>query len=109
MPKPTIQQIFGDNASVSQGGILTVNFADFAAVGWDTASGVQDAEKWLTAIILKSRAFSLLNTDELPNINTQEPYPGLIMRNNILKREYSYTIQIYAPDTSASLPDPDVV
>lgn len=108
MPKPTIQQIFGTNASVTSNQ-LTISFSDFASVGWGTAAGTIDAEKWLTAILLKARAFSEVNTDQIPNINIQEPYPGLTMRNNLLKREYSYSVQVYVPDTSAIVPDPDLI
>lgn len=108
MPKPTLQQIFGSNATISNNE-LTLKFSDFASVGWNTATGTVDAEKWLTAIILKAREFSVTNTDQVPNINIQEPYPGLITRNNVLKREYSYAVQIYVPDSGSTVPDPDLI
>jgi len=108
MPKPTIQQLFGTNATVTSNE-LTIKFSDFSSIGWGTAAGTTDAEKWLTAILLKARAFSETNLDEVPNINVQDPYPGLTMRNNALKREYSYNVQVYVPDTSAIVPDPDLI
>lgn len=108
MPKPTLQQIFGSGATVTSNQ-LTLNFSDFASVGWNTATGTDDAEKWLSAIILKAREFSTANTDQVPNINVQEPYPGLITRNDVLKREYSYTVQIYVPDSGSTIPDPDLI
>ncbi|MBW4514177.1 MAG: hypothetical protein KME11_03120 [Timaviella obliquedivisa GSE-PSE-MK23-08B] len=109
MPKPSLGQIFGNNASVSATGELTIKFSDFSNVGWDTAAGTTDAEKWLTAILLKARAFSVSNTDQLPNVVVQEPYPGLLTRNNELKREYSYNVQIYVTDTGTNVPDPDLI
>jgi hypothetical protein len=108
MPKPTLQQIFGTNASVSSNE-LTIKFSDFSSIGWNAPTGTTDAEKWLTAILLKAREFSAANPDQVPNINVQEPYPGLVMRNTVLKREYSYNVQVYVPDTSSSVPDPDLI
>lgn len=108
MPKPTLQQIFGANATV-QNDELTIALADFADVGWDDPFGVNDPEKWLTAIVLKARQFSQGNSDQAPNIVVNEPYPGLLTRDEQLKREYSYSVQIYVPDLSASTPDPDLI
>lgn len=108
MPKPTLQQIFGTNATVTSNE-LTIKFSDFSSVGWDTAAGTTDAEKWFTAILIKAREFSEANTDQIPNLNIQEPFPGLVMRNNALKREYSYSVQVYVPDSSATAPDPDLI
>lgn len=108
MPKPTLQQIFGTNASITAND-LTIRFADFSSVGWDTAAGTTDAEKWLTAIILKARAFTQSNTDEIPSIVVQAPFPGLITRNNVVKREYSYSVQVYILDAGSTIPDPDSI
>jgi hypothetical protein len=108
MPKPTIQQLFGAGATVANNK-LTIDFADFTAEGWNTAAGTVDAEKWFTAIILKAHAFTSANTDQVPNIDIQEPYPGLTTRNAQLKREYAYTVQVYVPDTGNAAPDPDLM
>lgn len=108
MPKPTIQQLFGAGATVVNNK-LTLDFADFATEGWTTAAGTTSAEKWLTAIVLKAQKFSTSNTDQLPNIVVSDPFPGLINRDSQLKREYAYTVQVYVPDTSAAIPDPDLM
>lgn len=108
MPKPTIQQLFGAGATVANNK-LTIDFTDFATEGWNTAAGTNDAERWLTAIVLKARKFSDTNADQVPNIVVSEPFPGLTTRNNQLKREYSYSVQIYVLDTGNVVPDPDLM
>lgn len=106
MAKPTIQQLFGENASVA-GNALTIQFADFAAIGWSSAAGTTDAEKWATALIKQWRVFYEANaaTDQALAVNA--PFRGLTTRGTDTKREFSYGIQIYEPDTGNTSPDPD--
>lgn len=106
MPKPTLQQIFGATSSVASNS-LTINFADFAALGWNDAAGTTDPEKWLAAIIKHARSFYAANTDDLPAIAIDDPFLGLTTRNSVAKREYSYSVRIYEADSGATTPDPD--
>lgn len=121
MPAPTIANIFGANASVIvdtqsvaasiNAPLLIIHYTDFNAEGWNSllAGDEIDPEKWLTAIIKKINAFSNANLDDLPNAVITDPIVGLESRNTILKRRYSYSVDIYQPDTGASFPDPDLV
>ena len=119
MPKPTVVQLFGSAAQVvtattqvsatAQDPALIIRFSDFSSVGWNTATGTTDPEKWLAAMILRARAFHASNTDEVPNTVVDSPFPGLTTRNAVLKREYAYTVRIYETDSGSSSPDPDNV
>lgn len=119
MASPIISDFFGPGATVltasgsvtasSSDPALVIKFSDFASLGWGTPSGATDPEKWITAIILKLRAYTAAATTEESNIVVQAPFLGLTTRNSVQKREYSYTLQIYEPDTGAANPDPDNV
>jgi hypothetical protein len=119
MPKPTTIQLFGASAQVltsstsvaatSADPALVIRFSDFASVNWNTVAGTTDPEKWLAAMLLRARGWYATNTDQVPNISIGDPFPGLTTRNNVLKREYSYTVAIYEPDSGAAAPDPDNV
>lgn len=119
MPKPTVPQLFGSAAQVitattsiaatSSDPALVIRFSDFAVNGWNTVAGTTDAEKWFSAMVLKARATSAANTDEVPNVVIDSPFPGLTTRNSVLKREYQYAVRIYETDSGAATPDPDNV
>jgi hypothetical protein len=91
--------------------ILIIKQSDFAAQSWNglIPGDENDPEKWISAIIRKIHDFSLANTDDLPNVVITPPTLGLESRTNILKRRFSYTIDIYQPDTGSEAPDPDLV
>lgn len=121
MSVPTTQQFFGLNATVltattsitatAIAPVLVVRFEDFLGEGWNAlVSGDEnDPEKWITAIIKKINAFSVANTDDLANVVAIAPIVGLETRNSILKRRYSYSIDIYQADSGSTVPDPDFV
>lgn len=121
MAAPNIGNFFGANAvsltsttsvtATALDPVLVIKYSDFVAQGWDSlASGDQnDPEKWISAIVRKIYDFSVANTDDLPNVVVTAPILGLESRNNILKRRFSYGLDIYQPDTGSSAPDPDLV
>lgn len=121
MPTPTIQNFFGATAEVlttttsitasAIAPVLVIKQSDFTAEGWNAlvAGNETDPEKWTTAIIRKINTFSTANTDDVPNIVITPPILGLESRTNTLKRRYSYSVDIYQPDTGSTQPDPDLV
>ncbi len=121
MPAPTITAFFGDDAQVltsttsvtatTTEPVLVIKQSDFTAEGWDslTSGDESDPEKWVTAIIRKINTFSNANTDDVPNVVVTPPILGLESRTETLKRRYSYSVDIYQPDTGSTEPDPDLV
>lgn len=108
MATPTIQDLFGTTATVTNN-TLSIKFADFTDVGWTDAAGTTSAEKWLTAILLKARAFTAAQIDEMADIEVNAPFLGLVQRNSVNKRQYSYSVNVYETDSGAAAPDPDNV
>jgi hypothetical protein len=121
MPSPTIANFFGTNAQIltsdtnvvatAGSPVLVVRYSNFTAEDWTalTAGQETDPEKWLTAIIRKVNTFSVANLDDIPNVVITDPILGLESRTNTLKRRYSYSVDIYQPDTGSTKPDPDLV
>jgi len=121
MPAPNIANFFGANAqvltsatSVAASAVdpaLVIKFSDFSAQAWDnlTAGDETDPEKWIAAITRKIRDFSNANTDDVPNVVITDPILGLETRENTLKRRFSYSLDIYQPDSGSAAPDPDLV
>lgn len=121
MPNPTIQNFFGASSQVitattsivatAAEPVLVIKQSDFTAEGWDalTAGQETDPEKWTAAIIRKINGFSNANTDDIPNVVITSPILGLESRTDILKRRYSYSVDVYQPDTGSTQPDPDLV
>lgn len=121
MPTPTIPNFFGDTAQVitvttsitasAIAPVLIIKQADFTAESWNAlvAGNETDPEKWITAIVRKIATFSTANVDDIPNVVITPPVLGLESRTNILKRRYSYGVDIYQPDTGSTDPDPDLV
>ena len=121
MPTPTIINFFGTNAQVltsdtnvvatAGSPVLVVRYSNFTAEDWNALAPGQetDPEKWLTAIIRKVNTFSNANLDDIPNVVVTNPILGLESRTNTLKRRYSYSVDIYQPDTGSTQPDPDLV
>ena len=121
MPIPTIANFFGANAqtltattSVTASAIdpvLVIKHSDFTAQAWNSlvAGDETDPEKWITAIARKIYDFSVANTDDLANVVITNPILGLESRNSLLKRRFSYGLDIYQDDSGSSAPDPDLV
>ena len=121
MPSPTITNFFGQNATVLTSNtsvtasaadpVLVMKYSDFASQSWDTLAVGDETipEKWVTAIARKIRDFSNANTDDVPNVVITDPIVGLESRENVLKRRFSYSLDIYQTDSGSTAPDPDLV
>lgn len=121
MPAPNIANFFGTNAQVltsttsvvasAADPALVIKYSDFTSQAWNAlvAGDESDPEKWATAIARKIRDFSTANTDDVPNVVMTDPILGLETRENTLKRRFSYSLDIYQPDTGSAAPDPDLV
>lgn len=121
MTAPTIQNFFGASAQVltasatvtatGSSPVLVISQSDFTSEAWDdlTSGDESDPQKWLTAIIRKINTWSSANSDDIPNVVITNPILGLESRNETLKRRYSYSVDIYQPDTGSTEPDPDLV
>lgn len=110
MAEPTLQQVFGANAT-QDATKITIQKADLAGVGL-TASANNSAESLLVAILLNAKttltpANYETNIDqsitiETPGFNAQ----SLVTRNNTQYRQYTQTVNLYKVDSSAAL-NPD--
>ena len=121
MPSPTIDNFFGASAQVISASTnivataidpaLILRYSDFNAESWNAlAAGEQlDPEKWLTSILKKAKTWSVANTDDLPNLVVFPPSLGLELRNAISIRRFTYSVDIFQPDTGGSEPDPDLI
>jgi hypothetical protein len=121
MTAPTIANFFGTNAAILTSNtsvtasaadpVLVIKFSDFTSQEWDalTAGQEQKPEKWVAAITRKIRDWSNANTDDIPNVVITDPIVGLETRESVLKRRFSYSIDIYQPDSGSAAPDPDLI
>jgi hypothetical protein len=121
MTAPTIPDFFGQNAIVltsttsvtasAADPVLVVKYSDFVSQSWDAlvANDENIPEKWVTAIARKIRDFSNANTDDVPNVIITDPIVGLESRESVLKRRFSYSLDIYQADSGSTAPDPDLV
>ena len=121
MTAPTIANFFGTNASVITAATsvtasaadpaLVIKYSDFAGQGWNAlvSGDGNDPEKWITAIARKIYDFSVVNTDDIPNVVITAPIQGLESRQSTLKRRFSYGLDIYQPDSGLTAPDPDLI
>lgn len=121
MPAPTIQNFFGSSATIVTGSatltgstgdpLLVIKYSDFVSQGWNAIATGDEAkpEKWIAAIVRKIKDFSASNTDDLANVVVNDPFIGLETRNELLKRRFSYSVDIYQTDSGANAPDPDLI
>lgn len=113
MPAPTLADFFGANAAIDTtdpaNPKLTLTFLDFAAQGFGNTAKASDAEAWAVALVKKWRAATMAATDEASNLAVDAPFKGTTTRETLPKIEYSYSVRVFEPDTTASEPDPDNV
>jgi hypothetical protein len=108
MAEPTLQQVFGANATQDTT-TLTISKADLTGL---TASANNSAESLFVAILLKAKSYLTATnyeanidqsiTIETPGFNAQ----SLVTRNNVQYRQYSETVNLYKVDSSSAI-DPD--
>ena len=111
----TIQERFGSNVALNNG-ILTIDLADYLNESLNNPSALtaNDADKILAAIIRKNVAWELTlpSGTQTHNVSLQKQsfnFVQLATRNNVVKRAYSYTANIYVSDTGTNDPDPNDV
>ena len=110
MAEPTLQQVFGDNAS-QNATTLTISKADLSSLGL-TPSANNSAESLFVAILLKAKQYlSVANyeanidqsiTIATPDFNAQ----SLVTRNNQQYRQFQEVVNLYKVDSSSTI-DPD--
>ena len=108
MAEPTLQQVFGANATQTATE-LTITKADLTGL---TASANNTAESLLVGILLKAKQqLTTANYEanieqgvviETPGFNAQ----SLVTRNNAQYRQYTEEVRLYKVDSSSAI-DPD--
>ena len=107
MAEPTLEQIFGANAS-QDATTLTIAKSDLTSVGL-TASASNTPESLFVAVLLKSAAYlNEANQQTNPDIQITiaESFQSLVSRNNQQYRQRSYSVNLDKPDTAGGI-DPD--
>jgi hypothetical protein len=105
MAEPTLQEIFGANASQTST-TITIAKADLPGL---TATADNRAEQLLTAINLKAKAtLTQANFDANPDqsIVISQGFPSISYRGTDPFRQDTLEIKLNKPDTSATI-DPD--
>ena len=104
MAEPTLQQIFGANATQTAT-TLTISKADLAAVGL-SASATNTAESLLVALLLKAGA-SLTDANLQANpdqsISIVDSFESLVTRNNTSYRQKTYSINLQKLDANTPI------
>lgn len=108
MAEPTLQEVFGANASQNLT-TLTITKADLASVGL-TASATNTAESLIVAILLKAKV-ELNDTKQATNSDIQitveqSAFPQIISRNSQNYRQITFNVDLQTIDNSFSI-DPD--
>lgn len=110
MAEPTIQQIFGTNATQTAS-LLTISKADLATVGL-TASGSNTAESLFTAILMLAKNYLTttaqeLNVDQSVTIaESSFNFRSFQTRNNQQYQQFTYEVNLQHLDPGANV-DPD--
>lgn len=105
MAEPTLQQIFGANATQTAG-VLTIQKADFPSL---TAAADNRGEQLMVAVLLKAKAFlTTVNQDANPeqSITIEDSFESITTRNNQQYRQKTISINLQKLDVSAGV-DPD--
>lgn len=108
MAEPTLQEVFGANASQTTT-TLTIAKADLVSVGL-TASATNTAESLVVAILLKAKEY-LNDTNQATNSDIQitveqSAFPQIISRNSQNYRQITFNVDLQTVDNSFSI-DPD--
>ena len=107
MAEPTLQQIFGINAT-QDANVLTINKADLAAIGL-TGSANNTAESLLAAIIAQAQSIlTITNQESNPeqSVVIEDSIESLITRNDQTYRQLTKSISFEKLDSTSTF-DPD--
>jgi len=106
MPAPTIQQFFGNNATLT-GSTLTINLNDFTGVGLTPATAQPgDIMAALVLRIISVTPVDAATTDKQWPVTVGTPFISVVRDNEQLER--SFPVSFYTPFTNAVF-DPDAV
>lgn len=123
MTAPTIANFFGSNAQVltattsiaatTADPYLVIRASDFADWGSPTA-GATNPQKWLTNIMNLAYTFFQISANlSDQSINCVVTLAFVTLADRIVgstttrKRQFSYAVDIFAPDAGTNTPDPD--
>lgn len=123
MATPTIPNFFGANAQVltattsiaatAADPYLVIRASDFATWGGATTGGT-NPQKWLTNILNKSYEFFQISANlSDQTINCVVTLAFVTLADRIVgstvtrKRQFSYAVDVFAPDAGTNIPDPD--
>lgn len=105
MTKPTLQQVFGTNAS-QDATTVTISKADLTSVGL-VASANNTAESLLVALILKAATYlSPTNQNSNPDIQVtveQSTFPSIVVRNNQNYRQTTFNVNLQTIDVNSAV------
>lgn len=107
MAEPTLQQIFGANATQTAD-VLTIKKADLATVGL-TANAANTSESLLVAIFLLAKSYltdANLTSNPDQSISIVDSFDSLVARNNNQYRQKTYSINLQKIDNTSAI-DPD--
>lgn len=110
MAEPTLQEIFGVNASQTATQLI-ISKADLAATGL-TASANNTAESLAVAIMLLAATYLNPTNQETTNTDIQVTiadlgFPSIVFRNNANYRQISYNVNMQTPDAAFGI-DPTI-
>jgi hypothetical protein len=120
---PVISNYFGTNAQVltattsiiatPSDPYLVIRASDFPTWGSAT-TGANNPQKWLTNILNKSYEFFQISANlSDQTINCVVTLAFVTLADRIVgstitrKRQFSYAVDVFAPDAGSSIPDPD--
>lgn len=123
MTQPTIANFFGPNAQVlteetlvtASGGdpVLVIRASDFAAWG-NPGMGAENPQKWMTNLMNFAYKFFQVSANlSDQSINCVVTLAFVTLADRIVgsevsrKRQFSYAVDIFAPDAGSNVPDPD--
>ena len=105
MAEPTLQQIFGANATQTSA-TITITKADLPGL---TPAADNRAEQLFVAVLLQAKSFlTSANQDTNPeqSITIEDSFQTLVTRNNQQYRQNTQSVNLQKIDTTAGI-DPD--
>lgn len=123
MTTPTIPNYFGANAQVltattsvlatPSDPYLVIRASDFATWGGATV-GATSPQKWLTNILNRAYEFFGITANlQDQSINCVVTLAFVTLADRVVgstvtrKRQFSYAVDVFAPDAGTNIPDPD--
>lgn len=108
----TLAQLFGTNATIDTSGAtpkLIVELNDFLPESLNGTNGYTASKVGAAMLRHWLSNTKTLSEDATAGIVASDPFVSLTTRNGIAQRGYSYSVNVYVPDSGAASPDPDLV